>query len=284
MIDVKHLTKSYKGLPVVDDFSFNVTQGQSVALWGPNGAGKTTILRCLLGLISHQGHITIDGYDTKQVAEKTRSFIGYVPQESNLYGNLTVNETLALSCRLRKIPLTRAREITTSLNLDGLGKKRVKELSGGMRQKLAIGISLLSNPPILLLDEPSSSLDLATQHQITSLLQSIKRPDRSFILTSHRVQEVEALADRVIALDNGRKTQDCPAREFASSLGLQTWLQITLPPHQCAPAQTRLEAAGFDAQQLSGGVLLNLPSNQRAAALSFLHNARFDVLDFEVRQ
>ncbi|MDP7067301.1 MAG: ABC transporter ATP-binding protein, partial [Acidimicrobiales bacterium] len=154
MIEVKHLTKAYKGRIVVDDLSFNVATGESVALWGPNGAGKTTVIRCILGLISHQGHITVAGFDTKRDSTAARSLIGYVPQEPALYGALTINETLALSCRLRNLSLDLVSETADLLNLAEPGRKRVADLSGGMRQRLAIGISLLADPLILLLDEP----------------------------------------------------------------------------------------------------------------------------------
>jgi len=282
VIEVKHLTKAYKGRIVVDDLSFNVATGESVALWGPNGAGKTTVIRCILGLISHQGHITVAGFDTKRDSTAARSLIGYVPQEPALYGALTINETLALSCRLRNLSLDLVSETADLLNLAEPGRKRVADLSGGMRQRLAIGISLLADPLILLLDEPTSSLDLDTQRQTAALLQSLKRPGRAFVLTSHRVQEVEMLTDHVIALDAGRKVGECTSKAFTSTWGIQSWLNVTLPPHQAAPAQTRLEAAGYQSQQYGRGVLLQVSAKEKADALTFLHNARFDVLDFEV--
>ncbi len=282
MIRVEHLSKAYRHKVVVDDLSFSVTGGEAVALWGPNGAGKTTVIRCLLGLIGYEGLIEIGGMDAHANSKATRGLIGYVPQELGFYGDLTVAETLALSSDLRGLPRTRISEVIKSVSLEAESNKQVRELSGGMRQRLGMAVALLPDPPVLLLDEPTSSLDVDARRRMVSLLDSLRGPDRVLVITSHRVEEVGMLVDRVLALDAGNLVHECPPGELTGRLNLESWLHVVLPSSQTTTALAHLVAAGFDAHENGHGVLVGVSPEDKVSALGCLREGDFNIMDFEV--
>ncbi|MBC8194877.1 MAG: ABC transporter ATP-binding protein [Acidimicrobiia bacterium] len=282
MIRVEHLTKAYRRKVVVDDLSFSVGGGEAVALWGPNGAGKTTVIRCLLGLVGYEGLIEVGGLDVSTHSKSTRGLIGYVPQELGFYGDLTVAETLALSCDLRGLARSRIGEVIEAVSLEAESGKRVAELSGGMRQRLGMAVALLPDPPVLLLDEPTSSLDVTARRRMVSLLDSLRGPERVLVITSHRVEEVGMLVDRVLALDAGRLVHECPPGELTGRLNLESWLHVVLPSSQTAGALAHLTAAGYDAHENGHGVLVGVSPEDKVSALGCLREGDFEIMDFEV--
>jgi|TARA_B100001964_G_scaffold20069_1_gene20388 ABC-type multidrug transport system ATPase subunit len=282
VIRVEHLSKAYRRKVVVDDFSFSVEGGEAVALWGPNGAGKTTVIRCLLGLVGYEGLIEVGGVDARTHSKVTRGLIGYVPQELGFYGDLTVAETLALSSDLRGLPRTRIGEVIEAVSLEAEAGKRVSELSGGMRQRLGMAVALLPDPPVLLLDEPTSSLDVTARRRMVSLLDSLRGPERVLVITSHRVEEVGMLVDRVLALEAGHLVHECPPGELAGRLNLESWLHVVLPSEQTVTALAHLAAAGFDAHENGHGVLVGVSPEDKVSALGCLREGDFQIMDFEV--
>jgi ABC-type multidrug transport system ATPase subunit len=209
MIVIDHLVKRYRSATVVDDVSLAIDPGETVALWGPNGAGKTTIVRCLLGLLSYEGSITVGGLDVRRHGKAVRRVMGYVPQELSFFDDMTVVETLDFSASLRRIADERVEEVIGLVGLDGHTAKRVGQLSGGLKQRLGIALALLPDPRVLLLDEPTSNLDAASREAAVRLLHDLKTLDRVMVVTSHHLEEVGMLADRVVALDEGRTGSDC---------------------------------------------------------------------------
>ena len=219
MVHVRDLTKRFGSLVAVDRLSFEVMSGEAVALWGPNGAGKTTALRCLLGLLPFQGTIRVGGYDVAIQGREARQLIGFVPQELNFHDDLTVRETLHFYARLKKAPLERIDEALERINLTKHAHKPVKELSGGMKQRLALAVALLANPPLLVLDEPTANLDARARQELLALLGELKAAGKTLVFSSHRLSEVAKLADRVLVLEDGRLIASCPAREWIEARG-----------------------------------------------------------------
>ena len=228
MIELKGLTKRYGELTVLDDVSLTVADGEAVALWGPNGAGKTTIVRSILGLISYEGTVEVDGIDARRRPKAARHLIGHVPQELSFYDDLSLIDTLDFVANLRGIPLERADENLELVQLGEHRHKRVRELSGGMKQRLGIAAALLGDPPVLLLDEPTASLDVTSRERMVEVIEGLRTPQRSIVLTSHDLGEVGMLVDRVIALSDGRIQQECAPSELADRLGIRSWLHLIL--------------------------------------------------------
>lgn len=282
MIRVDNLTKRYGRTAVVTDFSLEIPSGEAVALWGPNGAGKTTVVRCLLGLLSFEGTIEVDGLDVVRRGKAVRTMIGYVPQELSFYDDMTVVELLDFSASLRGIGSERVDEVVNLVALEDHESKRVRELSGGLKQRLGLATALLPDPRVLLLDEPTSNLDAATRESTVDMLHSLRNDQRILVVTSHHLEEVGMLVDRVVAMEDGRITVECPPAELAERLGLRAWLHIVPEDGPLVAAVEALRSRGFDAHENAYGVLVEVSAQGKGRALNALQDAGIGVQDLEV--
>lgn len=281
MIELHGLTKRYGGTTVLHDVDLEVPEGSSVALWGHNGAGKTTIVKALLGLIRFEGMATIDGHDCTTDGVAVRSLVGHVPQELSFHEHLTVAETLAFSGALRGVQPERLEEITDLVHLTDEHSKPTGALSGGMRQRLAIAIALLADPPVLLLDEPTSNLDARSREQMVGLLQDL-RSRSTILLTTHHAGEVGLLADEVVYLEGGRVRFSCPPSELDRRVGVPSRLHLTLSPDGIEPALGALADRGIAARRNGTGVIVEAHGEGRGLALGAVIGAGIPVKDVEV--
>lgn len=218
MLTIQNLTKRYprpgrawwsdETITAVDDLSFELPVGTSIALWGVNGAGKTTVLKCLLGLLASEGELHLNGFDLRRDGRTARRFLGYVPQELSFHNDLSVAESCRFYARLKDVPDTRIPVVLAQVGLTGQEKKTVGALSGGMKQRLALALALLADPPVLLLDEPTSNLDEATRDEFIDLLVQLRNGGKTLLFTSHYADEVTRLAERVLILRDGRLVAD----------------------------------------------------------------------------
>lgn len=204
MVRVVGVEKRYGRFVAVRGASFVVERGEAVALWGPNGAGKSTLLKCLLGLVRFRGTIAIDGLDTASAAKAARSRLGYVPQELAFWPEWTGSELLAFLAKLKRVPPERVASALAEVGLAAHGGKPIGSLSGGMKQRLALAGALLSDPPLLVLDEITSSLDSGGREGLLAVLSRLKESGKTIVFTSHRRDDVARLADRVLVLERGR--------------------------------------------------------------------------------
>jgi ABC-2 type transport system ATP-binding protein/nitrous oxidase accessory protein len=282
MIKIQNLTKRYSGTPVLQDVSLEIAPGESIALWGPNGAGKTTIVLCLLGFLQFDGDIHVDGKDVRRDGKEIRSLIGYVPQQPGFYDDLTVAETLGFSAQLRSIGTARAEEVLNLVDLGEHRDKAVGALSGGLRQRLGLGVALLPDPSILLLDEPTSNLDAATRQATVNLLEKLRSDGRIMIVTSHHFEEVSMLVDRVVVLDNGLIVDQCAPAELGERLGIRSWLHVLLEPDDVESAMEALAAAGFGAHLNGRGVLVEVAPTDKAKAVAAISQVGIEIRDLEV--
>jgi ABC-type multidrug transport system ATPase subunit len=200
VLEVRDLRKQFAKFVAVDRVSFDLCEGETLALLGPNGSGKSTILRCLAGLmLPTSGTIAIGGRDPRE-AESRRCF-SYLPQRVAFPDNLRAREVVEFYCRLRKLPVSRA---GLALEDAGIPDRMVREFSGGMIQRLGIAVAMLPDAPLLILDEPTASLDPEGAIEFRSFLRTLKERGKTIIFTSHVLSDVEALADRVAVLVGGR--------------------------------------------------------------------------------
>lgn len=282
MISVSSLTKHFGKFTAVDQLSFQVCSREAIALWGPNGAGKTTVIKCLLGLLRYQGVITVDGCDVRKSGKAARHRLGYVPQEPSFYADMDVLELLLFYCRLKKIPGAQAKAALAQVGLQDHASKAVSTLSGGMKQRLALGLALLANPPVLVLDEPTANLDTAARDQFLQLLTGFKSSGKTVLFTSHRLEEIEALADKVLVLDQGRLQSVCSAGDLADRLGLRRLIKLRLQRTLVEDALTVLRTGGLSASRNGSGVLVRVSPTEKAAPIALLSQAGITVTDFEL--
>lgn len=283
MIEVTHLTRRFGNLTAVDDLSFTVQPGEAVALWGANGAGKTTAVRCLLNLIPFEGQITIAGLDVRQQSKAVRKRIGFVPQELNFHDDLTVSETVTFYGRLRKLPHgTDLTPLLARLELLPHINKPVRDLSGGLKQRLALALALLADPPILILDEPTANLDIRAREEFLLFLHTLKQEGKTFVFSSHRLEEITALADRVLLLEAGKLVIDTPPHELERRLGWETTLHLYLPEPTIEPALQTLTRFGMPVSRNGRGVRVQVAPGKKGQVLRVLHEAGIAIEDFTV--
>lgn len=282
-IEVKSLTKRFGRFTAVDDLSFTVKTGEAVALWGANGAGKTTVVRCLLNLFPFEGEIAINGLDTRQKSKEVRRRIGFVPQELSFHDDMTVAETLIFYARLKKVPDGFDFEpILDQVRLNAHVSKRVGELSGGLKQRLALAVALLSDPPILILDEPTASLDIRSREEFLVLLRSLKARGKTMIFSSHHLEEITALADRVLLLEGGRLVVDAPPDQLERRLGWETTLHLYMPDPVIDPAMETLAGLGMPVSRNGRGVRVHVAPGAKGKVFRVLQQAGIEVDDFSV--
>lgn len=202
MIEIIGVKKSFGSQEVLKGLSL-VAKNETVGLLGANGSGKTTLLKSLLGLLDFEGTIRIGGYDVRTQPLEAKRNIGYIPQHFPLLGDLSVIEAMSFAAQLRQVEARRQDELLAEFQLTAHAAKPVAALSGGMRQKLSIAIALLSDPAVILLDEPTASLDAWATNEILKILESW-RGRKTVILSSHRLEEVRAVSHRLVQIRDGR--------------------------------------------------------------------------------
>ena len=205
VIEVKNVWKSFKTVQAVKGINLQIHKGQFVALLGPNGAGKTTLVEMIEGIQKpDSGEIFILDKKWKGNEDELHRIIGISLQETRFIDKLRVTETLLLFASFFKLGTERVDEV---INLVGLQEKRrsyVVNLSGGQRQRLALGIALINNPSILLLDEPTTGLDPNARREIWEILLKLReKSETSMILTTHYMEEAEILCGYIVIMDNG---------------------------------------------------------------------------------
>jgi ABC-2 type transport system ATP-binding protein len=205
VIEVKNVWKSFRTVHAVKGIDLNIIKGQFVALLGPNGAGKTTLVEMIEGIQKpDKGEITIMGKKWKGNEDELHHTIGLSLQETRFIDKLRVSETLLLFAGFFNMGKERVDEIIEIVGLAEKRKSYVVNLSGGQRQRLAIGIALINNPTILLLDEPTTGLDPNARREIWEILRNLKeKAETSMILTTHYMEEAENLCDYIVIMDNG---------------------------------------------------------------------------------
>jgi nitrous oxidase accessory protein len=281
-VRVAGLSKRFGKTTVVDNLSFDVLPGEAVALWGPNGAGKTTLIKCLLGLHRFTGSAAIHGHPCGPRGKESRRLLGYVPQEVKLHPDQTVLECARFYARLRRVPVARATELLAEWGLGGVQARAVRDLSGGMRQKLALVLALLSDPPVLLLDEPTSNLDVGTREEFGRLLARLKAAGKTLVFCTHRAGEILGLADRVVLLQAGRKVEEGSPDELRHRLLKPAVLRLAVTAETRPQVVRVLEAAGYVVRADGGEVWVDVPAGRKADALARLHQAGVPPLDFDV--
>ncbi len=209
MLDVRGLRKVYGDLVAVHDISFSLKAGEVVGLLGPNGAGKTTTVSMIAGLVvPDAGQVLIGGSPLAGDTDPKKRRIGLVPQDLALYDELSALSNLQFFGALYQLsPASLTAAIDRSLTLVGLADRaldRVGTFSGGMKRRLNLAASLLHDPDILLLDEPTVGVDPQSRNAIFSNLEALKAQGKALLYTTHYMEEVERLADRVVIVDHGR--------------------------------------------------------------------------------
>jgi ABC-2 type transport system ATP-binding protein len=219
MVEFDGVVFSYGGAEVLHEVSFSLGRGEIVGLLGPNGAGKSTTIKLIAGILAAvEGRIAVAGFPLPERAVNVKQRIGYVPEAAVLYDSLTGQEFLELSGRLHEVEEeTLQARIRSILEVFGLTSDRVSRLdtySKGMRQKILIAAALLHDPDLILLDEPLSGLDVNASIMIKDLIAALASDGKTILYSSHVLDVVEKVCDRVLIIDKGRLVADSTLEEL----------------------------------------------------------------------
>ncbi len=215
-IEIKKLTKRFKEKIAVNDINLNIKQGELFALLGVNGAGKTTTIKMLSGLIlPTSGEIIIEGMNMRKEVLKIKEILNVSPQETAIAPNLTVKENLEFMAGVYQIKdkEKKINELIKLFKLDEVLNKKAKTLSGGYQRKVSIAISLINDPKILFLDEPTLGLDVIARKELWKVINSLKGKI-TIILTTHYMEEAESLSDRIGIMANGNIVEVGTSKEL----------------------------------------------------------------------
>lgn len=224
ILETRNLKKSYNGKAVVNGLTFNIAPGEIVGLLGPNGAGKTTAFYMTIGLIRpDSGSVFFQGEDITRLPVHKRSKLGmgYLAQEPSIFRGLTVEQNIL--CILETLPLTKKEQrlrldsLLHELNLTQMAKKKASTLSGGERRRLEIARTLVTNPTLLLLDEPFANIDPITVFDVKQMIRHLKSLNISVLITDHNAREITSIVDRAYLIQKGAVSLSGTTKELLAS-------------------------------------------------------------------
>jgi ABC-2 type transport system ATP-binding protein len=271
MIKTEHLSKRYPSLTAVDDVSFEVQPGEVLGFLGPNGAGKTTTMRMLAGFITPTaGRASICGHDIATAPLAAKASMGYLPEGAPLYGEMKVMRFLEFIADLRKLDgdlrKRRLDYVTERLQLGKVLEQSIETLSKGFRRRVGLAQALLHNPPVLILDEPTDGLDPNQKHEVRTLINEMAR-DKIIVISTHILEEVDAVCSRVIIIARGKLVADDTPQGLATKSRYHNAVSLKLDsPEQLAAAREAIESLSSVAEVEVSERELRLTALPRAGA------------------
>ena len=261
VIRARSLVKRYGDFTAVAGIDFEVWPGECFGLLGPNGAGKSSAIRMLTGLSPISGgELLVCGLDVARNPRQVKALVGVVPQEDNLDPDFRVRKNLEVHARYFGVQGRAARErALQALDLVRLRERqndRVDTLSGGMKRRLLIARALMNDPPVLVLDEPTTGLDPQSRHLLWERLGSLKRQGITILLTTHYMEEAAHLCDRMVIMDDGRILVEGRPSELIGRHAGSEVLELRPPPERYEALRARLRVLGFDAQDGGGSLVV----------------------------
>jgi len=261
LISARKLTKKFGGFTALDSIDFDVAKGESFGLLGPNGAGKSTAMR-IIGATSQRtsGEITVLGKDPERFGPQIRAHLGVVPQQDNLDQQLSVTENLYIYGRYfglpRKFVRNKIEELLVFAQLEEKRNAKVESLSGGMKRRLTIARALVSEPEILMLDEPTTGLDPQARHILWDRLFRLKEDGVTLVITTHFMDEAEQLCDRLIVMDKGKIMAEGSPANLIKNYSTKEVLEIRFGSERNSQMASQLKSLCERIEELPDRVLM----------------------------
>jgi len=253
VLEIKNVVKRYDGVTAVDDLSLKIEPGGVYGLLGPNGAGKTTTIRMIMGIIEpDEGEISVFG---EPFSEKTKERIGYLPEERGLYRKMKVIEHLVFLGEIKGVPAKtaaeRSKEWMKRLDLAGWEEKTVESLSKGMQQKIQFISTVLHEPELMILDEPFTGLDPINTQLLKDIVMEMKGEGRTIVLSTHLMDQVEKLCERICLINRGRTVLEGDLAEIKMRFSKNVLTFRFRGDHRALEAHPGVERVGTFGQELS---------------------------------
>ena len=216
-IEVQEVSKLYNNQRALDNISFSISSGEIVGFLGPNGAGKSTMMKIITTYISqNEGVVLVNGYNVATSQNEVKKAVGYLPEHNPLYLDMYVKEYIGFNASIHNIFKNRVQEVIEQVGLTLESHKKISQLSKGYRQRVGLAVALLHDPEVLILDEPTTGLDPNQLVEIRSLIKDIGKT-KTVLFSTHIMQEVEAVCDRVIIINKGKIVTDRKLSDLKSS-------------------------------------------------------------------
>lgn len=216
-IEVQHISKSYGNQKALDDVSFTLNRGEIVGFLGPNGAGKSTMMKILTTYLeASNGSASVNGFSVEKEASMVQRSIGYLAEHNPLYLDMYTREYLLFNAEVYGVSKNEVENVILKTGLISEAHKKIQQLSKGYRQRIGLANALLHNPDVLILDEPTTGLDPNQLIEIRELIKNVGK-EKTVLLSTHIMQEVEAICDRVIIINNGKIVLDTPLKELRNN-------------------------------------------------------------------
>jgi ABC-type multidrug transport system ATPase subunit len=286
-IQVNNLTKKFKDFVAVNDVSFDIARGETFALLGPNGSGKTTTLKCMVGLtLPTSGNIAVEGFDVLRNSREAKRLMSFLPQRVGFSDQLTGREVLEFYCRLRKISPQRIDETlnTPDFHFNGFFDKSVSQFSGGMIQRLGLAVACLPNAPVLVLDEPTVSLDPNGAIQFREFLAALKREGKTIVFSSHMLADVEQLADRVAIMVGGKLVALQSIAALREELASNARLRVMMAKAELPFIEAATRAGATEVLVDANSVMMSARPEDRLQILRAIENAGGQIRSFGMEE
>lgn len=267
VVEAKGLTKTYQDHTVVNQISFEIFEGECFGLLGPNGAGKSSTLKMMYGQTGiSNGEAFILGLNVKSHPKEVKFRIGIIPQDNGLEEDFSVLDNLLTFAEYFQIPfnesMLRSKKLLRLMHLEENQDQLVRNLSGGMKRRLTIARSLIHQPDLLILDEPTTGLDPQSRYFLWNFLKSMRKEHKTLILTTHYMEEAESLCDRVAIMDKGKILAiGTPQELIAAHTGHQV-VEIQLKPEEISYYEKRLNIQSYDYTSIDTGLVVYLHGQQ----------------------
>lgn len=267
-LEINSISKSYGKKKVLNNFSVKMSDGV-YGLIGPNGAGKTTTINIIAGISSaDSGSITVNGSDKDKLGKAYFNSIGFMPQYPKFYPNYTADEIMEYMAALKGVKnKEKAKELLNFVNLYDSRNKKVGAFSGGMRQRLAIAASMVNDPEILILDEPTAGLDPIERIRFRNIISQLGT-DRIILIATHIVSDVEYMAERIILLNKGEIVKDLPCDELCKSIEGKVWQYSPPSSDFSLPDFIKSHRVSEISRSLEMRVISDLPPSEKAVPLT----------------
>jgi lipooligosaccharide transport system ATP-binding protein len=269
LVHARGLTKRFGDFTAVDGVDFDVRTGEAFGFLGPNGAGKTSTMRMIAcSSPITDGDLTVIGMDPRNQASRIKSQIGVVPQIDNLDAELTVRENLLMYARYfdiaNEVAARRADELLDFVQLSERASDQVEPLSGGMKRRLTIARSLINDPDLVILDEPTTGLDPQARHLVWERLYRLKQRGATLIITTHYMDEAEQLCDRLVVMDKAKIVAEGSPRQLIEQYSTREVLEIRVTDAVRSTLDGRLDDIAERVEMLPDRLLLYVADGERA--------------------
>jgi ABC-type multidrug transport system ATPase subunit len=284
VLQVERVTKRYGKFIALSDISIELGRGQHLLVLGPNGAGKTTLIKCIMDLVTFNGTVRVDGINVKRDSSLAKTRIGYVAQNYAFYEGISVHDHAILSARLKGVNRGQAEEKLKEVDLWRFKDRKVRALSDGMKQRLGIAIALIGDPVLLLLDEPTSNVDLRGQLEFQILLKGLLEKGKTMLTTTH-LTGLGELASLVLILDRGHELARGPPGVLLKNMGVNDTLYLRVKTEDSNQVVEYMRGQGVKEFETKGEwITASVPSEIKMKVVRSLMLSGYDVDDMLIER